>query len=143
MGIRSFGELDAELIDVDGDGRLDLVQMSETRLRISEVRRGRFHELYDRRLTGGRAVSGGDVNGDGQDDLYLVRSNGSRNLEDVMLVNRGAGRRWSSLPIPQAHTGGGDEAVAIDHDGNGFDDFVVLNGNNARGPIQLIAFYPR
>jgi hypothetical protein len=141
--IRSFGELDAELVDVDRDGRLDLVQLSETRLRVSELRRGRFHELYDRRLTGGRAVSGGDVNGDGQDDLYLVRSNGTRNLEDVMLVNRGAGRRWSSLPIPQAHTGDGDEAVAIDHDGNGFDDFLVLNGNNARGPIQLIAFYPR
>jgi hypothetical protein len=143
IGIRSFGELDAELMDVGGDARLDLVQLSETRLRISEMRGGRFHELYDRRLTGGRAVASGDVNGDGHDDLYLVRSNSTRNLEDIMLINRGAGRRWSSLPIPQAHEGDGDEAVAIDHDGNGLHDFVVLNGNNARGPIQLIAFYPR
>jgi hypothetical protein len=143
MGIRSFGERDAELIDVDGDARLDLVQLSETRIRISQLRRGRFHELYDRRLTGGRALSGGDVNGDGQDDLYLVRSSGTRNLEDILLVNRGAGRRWSSLPIPQAQAGDGDEAAAIDHDANGLDDFVVLNGNNARGPIQLIAFFAR
>ena len=60
-----------------------------------------------------------------------------------MLVNRDAGRRWSSLVIPQARTGAGDDAVAIDHDGNGLEDFVVLNGANARGPIQLIAFYAR
>ena len=110
---------------------------------MSELRAGRFHAVYERRLTYGRAVSGGDVNGDGQDDLYIVRSNGTRNLADVMLVNRGAGRRWSSLPIPQATSGDGDEAVAIDHDGNGLEDFVVLNGNNARGPVQLIAFYRR
>jgi microcompartment protein CcmK/EutM len=45
------------------------------------------------------------------------------------------------MAIPQAATGRGDDAVAIDHDGNGLEDFVVLNGNNARGPIQLIAFY--
>jgi hypothetical protein len=142
-GIRSIGELDAELVDVDGDARLDLVQLSDTRLRISQMRGGRFHKVYERRLTYGRAISGGDVDGDGRDDLYLVRSNGIRNLSDVMLVNRDAGRRWSSLPVPQVYTGAGDDAVAIDHDGNGLEDFVVLNGNNARGPIQLIAFYAR
>jgi hypothetical protein len=143
MGIRSFGELDAELVDVDGDARLDLVQLSEKRLRVSRLERGRFRKVYERRLTHGRAVSGADVNGDGRDDLYIVRSNGSRNLPDVMLINRSAGRRWSSLPIPQTRAGSGDEAVAIDHDSNGLEDFVVLNGANSRGPIQLIAFYAR
>jgi hypothetical protein len=58
-----------------------------------------------------------------------------------MLVNRDGGAAWSSLAIPQATSGRGDDAVAIDYDGNGLEDFVVLNGNNARGPIQLIAFF--
>jgi hypothetical protein len=99
--------------------------------------------VYERRLTYGRAVSGGDINGDGRDDLYIVRANGERNLGDVMLVNHEGGRRWSSLTIPQTSSGHGDDALAIDHDGNGLEDFVVLNGNNARGPVQLIAFYPQ
>jgi hypothetical protein len=143
MRIRSIGEVDAELLDLDGDDRLDLVQLSPTRLRISRLERGRFRRVYERRLSYGRAVSGGDVNGDGRDDLYVVRANGERNLSDVMLVNHEGGRRWSSLTIPQTSSGHGDEALAIDHDGNGLEDFVVLNGNNARGPIQLIAFYPQ
>ena len=72
-----------------------------------------------------------------------MRANGDRNIDDVMLINRDGGSAWSSLAIPQAATGRGDDAVAIDYDGNGLEDFVVLNGNNARGPIQLIAFYER
>jgi hypothetical protein len=139
--IRWFGEVDAELLDLDGDDKLDLVQLSPTKLRVSQLRGGRFRTVYERALTYGRAVSGGDVNGDGADDLYIVRANGERNLPDVMLVNRNAGSAWSSLTIPQVQDGRGDDAVAIDHDGNGLEDFVVLNGNNARGPIQLIAFF--
>ncbi len=143
MRVRSIGEVDAELVDLDHDAKLDLVQLSPTRLRVSHLSGGRFRPVYERRLTFGRAVSGGDVDGDGRDDLYIVRANGDRNIDDVMLVNRDGGTRWSSLTIPQAATGRGDDAVAIDHDGNGLEDFVVLNGNNARGPIQLIAFYER
>ncbi len=60
-----------------------------------------------------------------------------------MLVNRGDGKVWSSLVVPQVSSGAGDDAYAIDHDDNGLDDFLVLNGHNVRGPIQLIAFYPR
>ncbi len=143
VGIRAFGEIDAELVDVDRDDRLDLVQLSPTHLRVSQWRNGRFRRVYERRLTDGRAISGGDVNGDGKDDLYIVRADGDHNIPDVLLVNRDAGGAWSSLAMPQAQTGRGDEAVAIDHDGNGLEDFVVLNGNNARGPIQLIAFFER
>jgi hypothetical protein len=66
-----------------------------------------------------------------------------RNYPDVMLVGRDGGRAWSSVPIPQVTAGVGEDAVAIDHDGNGLDDFLVLNGFNDRGPVQLIAFYER
>jgi hypothetical protein len=60
-----------------------------------------------------------------------------------MLVNRDAGRAWSSLLIPQVGGGVGEDAEAIDHDGNGLEDFLVLNGHNMRGPVQLIAFFER
>jgi hypothetical protein len=72
-----------------------------------------------------------------------MRSGPGRNSPDVMLVNRRDGRRWSSIIIPQVSGGSGDDAFAIDHDGNGLDDFLVLNGHNLRGPTQLIAFYQR
>ena len=143
MGIRSFGETDAELIDLNKDGRLDLVQLSENRLRVSIYKNGKYRKVYQRKLTHGRALAGGDINGDGRPDIYIVRGNSARNYTDIMLVNRKGGTRWSSLLIPQVSGGAGDDAYAIDHDGNGLDDFLVLNGHNDRGPTQLIAFYRR
>jgi hypothetical protein len=143
LGIRSFGEVDAKLVDIDGDSMLDLVQLSPTRLRVSVFKGGRFREAYLRSLTHGRAVGAGDINADGRDDLYVVRGDHGRNSADIMLINQADGRRFSSMTIPQASSGDAAEAVAIDHDGNGRDDFVVLNGRNTRGPIQLIAFFKR
>jgi hypothetical protein len=143
MGIRDIDDMDAELLDLNRDGKLDLVQLSSTRLRVSLQRSGRFELVYERKLSYGRSVAAGDVDGDGDDDVYIVRGNGVRNHPDVMLLNRGNGRTWSSMAIPQVGGGVGEDAVAIDHDGNGLDDFLVLNGLNSRGPVQLIAFYAR
>ena len=143
MGIRSFDEVDAELVDLNKDGKLDLVQLSESKLKVSLQKRGKFKKVFERNLTEGRAIASGDVNGDKRADLYLMRSTHDRNQPDVMLINRGDGRSWSSLIIPQVSDGAGDDAYAIDHDGNGLDDFLVLNGHNLRGPTQLIAFYRR
>ncbi len=141
MGIRSFGEVDAELVDVNRDGKLDLVQLSHDQLRVSVFKKGKFRKVYQRKLTNGRALATGDMNGDSKGDIYIVRGNGDRNYPDVMLVNRNGGAQWSSLILPQVSSGAGGDAYAIDHDGNGLDDFFVLNGHNERGPTQLIAFY--
>ena len=143
MGIRSFDEMDAELVDLNKDGKLDLVQLSETKLKVSLQKKGKFKKVFERNLTEGQAIASGDVNGDGRGDLYLMRSSNGRNVPDVMLINRRDGRRWSSMIIPQVSAGAGDDAYAIDYDGNGLDDFLVLNGHNLRGPTQLIAFYRR
>jgi len=143
MGIKSFDEVDAELVDLNKDGKLDLVQLSETKLKVSLQKDGRFKKAFERNLTEGRAIASGDVNGDKRADLYLMRSAHDRNPPDVMLINRDNGRAWSSMIIPQVAGGAGDDAYAIDHDGNGLDDFLVLNGHNLRGPTQLIAFYRR
>jgi len=143
MGLKRMEAVDAELVDLDGDGKLDLVQLAAGKLRVSVLRKGKYRTVYERKITHGRAIAGGDANGDGKGDLYIVRSNGGRNTPDVMLLNRRNGSSWSSVTIPQVRSGDGDDAYAIDHDGNGLDDFVVLNGHNRRGPTQLIAFYPR
>lgn len=143
MGIRSFDEMDAELVDLNKDRKLDLVQLSEGKLKISLQKKGRFKKVYERNLTDGRALASGDVNGDGRGDIYLMRSGPDKNVHDIMLVNRDDGRKWVSMIIPQVSDGAGDDAYAIDHDGNGLDDFLVLNGHNARGPLELIAFYRR
>lgn len=143
MGIRPMGEVDVELVDLNRDKKLDLVQLSPTRIRISLLKNGKFRKVWQKRLTHGRAVASGDVNGDRKGDIYIVRSNGERNSADVMLLNRNGGSKWSSVTIPQVYSGSGQDAYAIDHDGNGLDDFLVLNGQNARGPIQLIGFYER
>jgi hypothetical protein len=143
MGIEPFGEVDAELLDLNGDKKLDLVQLAPSRIRISVLRNGTFRKVWGKRLSHGRAVASGDVNGDGLDDIYIVRSNGERNSADVMLVNRKRGTSWTSMLIPQVYSGSGEDAFAIDHDGNGMDDFLVLNGQNTRGPIQLTGFYKR
>jgi hypothetical protein len=142
-GIRSFGEIDAELVDLNRDGRLDLVQLSPTRLRVSIWRKGRFQPVYERALTHGRALATGDVDGDRLPDIYIVRGNSRANPIDVMLLNRTRGWSFTSMTIPQVYTGDGDGVVAIDHDGNGLMDFLVLNGRSVRGPIALIAFYRR
>jgi hypothetical protein len=48
------------------------------------------------------------------------------------------------VAIPQARSGGADDVITIDHDRNGLADFLVLNGLERAGPIQLIAaFRPR
>jgi FG-GAP-like repeat len=84
----------------------------------------------------------GDVNGDHRPDIYVVQGrNGSGNAPDVLLVNDGAGTGFTAEPIPEAASGVGDTAYAIDYDRNGLTDFVVLNGlEDDSGPIQLIAF---
>jgi hypothetical protein len=143
MGISSFDEMDAELVDLNKDGKLDLVQLSEIKIKISLQKSGKFKKVFERNLTSGRAIASGDVNGDKRNDLYLMRSEHDRNPPDVMLINRGNGKKWSSMTIPQVSGGAGDDAFAIDHDGNGLDDFLVLNGHNLRGPTQLVAFYRR
>ena len=89
-------------------------------------------------VTAGTAVAVGDANGDHHPDLYVVQG-GSGNAPDLLLLNRGDGRAFTSVTIPQTTTGSADDVVVLDHDHNGTDDFLVLNGAARSGPIQLIA----
>jgi FG-GAP-like repeat len=141
--VRSIGETDAELIDLDGDGRDDLIQLSSSRIRVSLKRAGGYRAVFERKLDAGAALAVADADGDGDQDIYVLRHKVRRRHDDVLLLMRGAPRRWRAVSVPSRHGGVADDVYAIDHDGNGRADFLALNGRgDGVGPVQLIASFP-
>ena len=133
LGLSPHGDIDALVTDLDRDGQPDIVQLAAGRLEVHLQRHGRFELAYSQRLSGGKAVAAGDANGDGKMDLFVVQAG-----HDRLLLNSGTGRSFTSLDMP--YSGGSpDDVVTIDHDRNGLDDFLVLNGAAFAGPVQLIA----
>ena len=142
-GITPLGEVDALMADFDGDGKLDLAQLSRKRLRISLRRGPRYVPTYERAIQAGRGLAVGTVDTGPSIDLYVVRGTKDSNPKDLMLLNNGVATGFTSMVIPSTPMGSGERAIAIDHDRNGHTDFIVLNGDGpATGPIELIAFFP-
>jgi hypothetical protein len=142
VGLAPRGSVDAVAADFDGDGDADLAQLSGSHLVVSLQRAGRLRSVVVKPVGLGQAVASGDVNADGHPDLYIVRG-GPGNAPDQLLVNALRGRAFRRVTIPQARSGGADDVIAIDHDHNGLTDFVVLNGLERPGPVQLIAAFRR
>ncbi|CAN5749500.1 hypothetical protein BH23CHL8_BH23CHL8_27210 [soil metagenome] len=142
VGIRPINDIDAELVDLNGDGRLDLVQLAWLRVRVSLQRKnGTFRTVWERGLENGVAVAvaAGDIDGDGDQDLYVLRQKPREDVHDLILLNDGNGRGFQVLAAPSRHGGQADDVMSIDHDGDGRTEFLVLNGIGAQpGPLQLI-----
>ena len=85
---------------------------------------------------GGRSVDVGDADGDGDLDVYALRANGIQgtNPDDILFLNDNLS--FTPVPAPAA-SGVGDAVTAMDIDGDGVSEFVVLNGLTF-GPIQLL-----
>jgi hypothetical protein len=142
LHIRPMGEIDAVLADVTGDGRRDLVQLHPQVLRVSKATANGYRRIFEARTSAGTAVGAGDIDGDGVADLYVVRGDDARNRRDLLLLSQEHGRRFVSVRIPQTTKGSADDVIALDHDRNGLTDFVVLNGRQKAGPVQLLAAFP-
>jgi hypothetical protein len=142
LGIEPIADVGAAFADVSGDGRLDLVQLSRGFLRVSHWAKRGYRPIFEARLLGGVAVAVGDANGDGLADIYVLRGDGSKNRADVLLLSQDGGRAFVSVAIPQTRRGSADDVIALDYDGNGLTDFVVLNGRKKAGPVQLLASFP-
>ena len=134
----------ALMTKIDGDRRLDLVIVAESRLEVRLQRKhGSFRgePVFERKLHQGNSVAAGRVNGDGRSDLYVVQQGPpGDDRQDLMLINKRGGRRFEPLRMPQTRRGRGDHVTALDYDRNRRSDFVVLNGDHtARGPVRLLA----
>jgi hypothetical protein len=141
-GITPIGDIDVRFADVTGDDRKDLIQLSENRIRISKWTPKRYKKIWERKVTGAIAMTTGDVNGDGRADIYIVRDGAKSNAPDRLLVSLKRGTKYTSIKMPQAKGGSGDDVVSLDWDKNGLTDFVVFNGRKKAGPVQLLASYP-
>ncbi|HJS25599.1 MAG TPA: VCBS repeat-containing protein [Actinomycetota bacterium] len=133
--------------DFDGDGRLDLVYLHARELTVVlQGGRQRFSVARRLSLRHGHGLAVGDPDGDRDLDILVVE--GCVNERDMPDWFVRVERDGSFTPerVPRVPTGCGDTAEAFDFDGDGMDEFVVLNGGGAgetsghRGPEQLLTF---
>lgn len=149
MGIFSYA-IDAQMVDLNGDGQLDLVRLKSDYLAIRFGNSSGWSNLtFGQSLDGGgQALAVGDFNGDGRPDIYVVRScptAASRSDKaDAIYLNEGNGN-FTPMSIPALPHGGGcgDAVAATDYDRDGHTDFVVTNGHKkVAGPLQLWSWKP-
>ncbi len=142
LGLGMSAAVDTEVVDFDGDGRLDVAHLSADVLSVRLAADGPFRQAFELGVTDAIAMAVGDVDVDGYPDLYVAQQVAG-NASHLMLVNRHNATEFISMSIPQPGGGRADDVLAIDHDHNGRMDFVTLNGWSTNdGPVKLTAFYP-
>lgn len=132
---------DAIFGDLDGDGDSDLVTAEWSRFSYRLNDAGRLGPATVIAAVpsggGGRSVALGDADGDGDLDVFGVVANASAgtNPDDMLLLND----RLAFAKVAAPSAGGvGDAVTALDGDSDGRSEFLVLNGLEGPGPVQLL-----
>ena len=141
--------VDAAMVDVNHDGRPDLLTLTSTTLaeRLQRADGTFAPPSTILNLHAGMALAVGDVNGDHNPDIYVVGGRtGDANAPDYLLLGNASGG-FTTQPIPETTVGYGDRVYPLDYNHDGLTDFLVLNGGgdsaNVPGPIQLLTPAPR
>lgn len=133
--------LDADFGDLDRDGDQDLVTALWGRIEYRLNNGGTFGAPVRAHTVasggGARAFALGDADGDGDLDVYGLISNvpAGTNPDDVILRNNALG--FTAVPVPRA-SGVGDAVAALDGNGDGRSEFLVLNAYETSAPAQRI-----
>jgi hypothetical protein len=139
-GISTTSARDAELVDINKDGKLDLVFVNQKTLGVRLGNNSRFASTnYSRSLNEGSDLAVADADGDGDNDIYVAQELNST-YPDYLLLNSGSSKAYTSAAIPQATIGSGDTVVAlINYRNTGRAAFIVNNGKwETSGPRQFI-----
>jgi len=134
----------AQLVDVRGANKPELVTLEPKVLKIMARAGAKFSkEIEKHAMKGATAFAPGDVDGDGDMDLFVVHNGCAKGEEtyshsrDVILLNNGP--FFIPLPVPAPEAGCGQSVEAIDYNSDGTDEFFVLNGRGETpGYLQLI-----
>jgi hypothetical protein len=141
----SINAMDAVMVDVNHDNRLDLVVLTKTAVKlILQNANGTFAKPKTLlTVSSGVSLAVGDVNGDNNPDIYVVcGKTGTANAPDH-LVSFNATGGFTTMSVPQTTTGTGERAFPVDYNHSGLTSFLVLNGAvPSTGPIQLLAPQP-
>ena len=142
MGLSPLVRWGAELADLNGDDRLDIVMVAVDRVEIQLNEGDRFAEPVEVAggLVAGVAVAAGDADGDDDLDLYVVQrcDEELRDQADLVLFNDGNGTDYETFTV-EPQEGCGDTVRSTDFDGDGRREFMVLNGRDRqKGPIQVL-----
>jgi FG-GAP-like repeat len=146
-GVSGAEANDAQLADVSGDHRPDLVavQQDVMTVQIQQPDHAFGPVVFEHALSAGHGLAVGDIDGDGDPDILIVQGClGRVNVDDVLLLNRGDGRSYTVKSVPHERLGCGDRAASLDFDRDGMADFVVLNGGgfdqplDRKGPDQVL-----
>jgi FG-GAP-like repeat len=142
VGLEGVAARDVAVADMTGDGQPDLVVVDAQGVSIYLNDGGKFHQEYGLAVEHGFRLAVADADGDGRNDVYIMRTNAQPgpDIADLLLLRNGDSLDFTALVLPTVEGTVRDDAVyAIDYDGDGRSEFLVLHGHSLNAaPIQLI-----